>query len=121
VSGSAKLMKRPVDVSSEQRAEPCGGMVRWTFQANSGWSFSFRVFRRRRAGGLARLHCCPPATPRAYFWKDEGDPVVKALWYGYVTGPVLGVLWAFVAATTLAVVLSFSTGDAFGRVSGDPS
>jgi len=38
---------------------------------------------------------------------------VKALWYGYVTGPVLGVLWAFVAATTLAVLLSFSTGDAF--------
>jgi multiple sugar transport system permease protein len=38
---------------------------------------------------------------------------VRALWYGYVTGPVLGVLWAFVAATTLAVVLSFSTGDAF--------
>jgi multiple sugar transport system permease protein len=28
---------------------------------------------------------------------------VRALWYGYVTGPVLGVLWAFVAATTLAV------------------
>jgi multiple sugar transport system permease protein len=38
---------------------------------------------------------------------------VKALWYGYVTGPVIGVLWAFVAATALAVVLSFSTGDAF--------
>ncbi|MEJ6391408.1 carbohydrate ABC transporter permease [Gymnodinialimonas ulvae] len=32
---------------------------------------------------------------------------------GYVTGPVLGVLWAFVVATTVAVVLSFSTGAAF--------
>ena len=32
---------------------------------------------------------------------------------GYVTGPVLGVLWAFVVATTVAVVLSFSTGEAF--------
>ena len=38
---------------------------------------------------------------------------MRAFWYGYITGPVLGVLWAFVAATTLAVVLSFSTGDAF--------
>ena len=38
---------------------------------------------------------------------------MKALWYGYVTGPILGVLWAFVVATTLAVVLSFSTGEAF--------
>jgi multiple sugar transport system permease protein len=32
---------------------------------------------------------------------------------GYVTGPVLGVLWAFIVATTVAVLLSFSTGDAF--------
>jgi multiple sugar transport system permease protein len=32
---------------------------------------------------------------------------------GYVTGPVLGVLWALVAATTLSVVLSFATGDAY--------
>ncbi|WP_224813980.1 carbohydrate ABC transporter permease [Hasllibacter sp. MH4015] len=32
---------------------------------------------------------------------------------GYVTGPILGVLWAFVVATTVAVVLSFSTGEAF--------
>ncbi len=38
---------------------------------------------------------------------------MRTLWYGYVTGPVLGVLWAFVAATTLAVLLSFMTGDAF--------
>jgi multiple sugar transport system permease protein len=32
------------------------------------------------------------------------------LWYGYVTGPVLGVLWALIVATTVAVILSFSTG-----------
>jgi len=38
---------------------------------------------------------------------------MKALWYGYVTGPILGVLWALVVATTVAVILSFSTGDAF--------
>jgi multiple sugar transport system permease protein len=38
---------------------------------------------------------------------------VKALWYGYLTGPILGVLWAFVAATTVAVLLSFATGEAF--------
>ena len=38
---------------------------------------------------------------------------MKALWYGYLTGPILGVLWAFVAATTVAVLLSFATGGAF--------
>lgn len=38
---------------------------------------------------------------------------MKALWYGYVTGPILGVLWACVAATTVAVLLSFATGEAF--------
>jgi multiple sugar transport system permease protein len=38
---------------------------------------------------------------------------MRALWYGYVTGPVLGVLWAFVAATSVAVLLSFATGEAF--------
>lgn len=32
---------------------------------------------------------------------------------GYVTGPVLGILWAFVIATTVAVLMSFSTGEAF--------
>jgi len=38
---------------------------------------------------------------------------MRAFWYGYVTGPILGVLWAFVVATTVAVLLSFTTGDAF--------
>ncbi len=38
---------------------------------------------------------------------------MKALWYGTVTGPIIGVLWACVMATTIAVVMSFSTGDAF--------
>lgn len=33
--------------------------------------------------------------------------------YGHVTGPILGILWALVVATTTAVILSFSTGDAF--------
>ncbi|GAB5449183.1 carbohydrate ABC transporter permease [Gymnodinialimonas sp.] len=32
---------------------------------------------------------------------------------GYVTGPVIGVLWALIVATTVAVLLSFSTGEAF--------
>lgn len=32
---------------------------------------------------------------------------------GYVTGPVIGVLWAFIVATTVAVLMSFSTGEAF--------
>ncbi|AHM02687.1 Inner membrane ABC transporter permease protein YcjP [Roseibacterium elongatum DSM 19469] len=38
---------------------------------------------------------------------------MSLLRYGYVTGPILGVLWAFVMATTLAVLLSFTTGEAF--------
>ncbi|MEM7724418.1 MAG: carbohydrate ABC transporter permease [Pseudomonadota bacterium] len=38
---------------------------------------------------------------------------MKALWYGTVTGPILGVLWALIVATTLAVLLSFTTGQAF--------
>jgi len=38
---------------------------------------------------------------------------MAGLRYGYVTGPVLGVLWALVVATTLAVLLSFTTGQAF--------
>lgn len=32
---------------------------------------------------------------------------------GYVTGPAIGVLWALIVATTVAVLLSFSTGEAF--------
>ena len=33
--------------------------------------------------------------------------------FGYVTAPILGALWAITMAITVAVVLSFSTGDAF--------
>lgn len=33
--------------------------------------------------------------------------------FGYVTGPILGMLWAFVAAVTVAVAMSFVTGDGF--------
>ncbi|GGF74295.1 multiple sugar transport system permease protein [Mameliella alba] len=38
---------------------------------------------------------------------------MRALRFGYVTGPVLGALWLFVLATTLAVLMSFATGDPF--------
>ena len=38
---------------------------------------------------------------------------MKFLRFGYVTGPLIGVLWVFVAAITVAVVMSFATGDAF--------
>ncbi|WGW05648.1 carbohydrate ABC transporter permease [Tropicibacter oceani] len=33
--------------------------------------------------------------------------------HGYVTGPVIGVLWVFVAAVTVSVAMSFATGAAF--------
>lgn len=33
--------------------------------------------------------------------------------FGYVTGPLIGFLWTFTVATTVAVVMSFATGDAF--------
>ena len=36
---------------------------------------------------------------------------MRFLRYGYVTAPILGVLWTFVVATALAIILSFSTGD----------
>ena len=32
---------------------------------------------------------------------------------GYVTAPVLGALWCFVIAVTVAVAMSFATGAAF--------
>lgn len=32
---------------------------------------------------------------------------------GYVTAPLLGVLWVFVIATTVAIAMSFGTGSAF--------
>ncbi|OSP56004.1 carbohydrate ABC transporter permease [Pseudoruegeria sp. SK021] len=38
---------------------------------------------------------------------------MKRLWYGYVTAPLLGALWAVTVAVLVAVVMSFSTGDAF--------
>ncbi len=38
---------------------------------------------------------------------------MNRLRYGLVTGPLIGVLWAFVIATTVAVVLSFATGAPF--------
>ncbi len=36
---------------------------------------------------------------------------MRFLRYGYVTAPILGILWTIVVATSLAVILSFSTGD----------
>ncbi len=36
--------------------------------------------------------------------------------YGYVTGPVIGALWLFILATTVAITMSFATGDAFRPV-----
>ncbi|WP_300036832.1 carbohydrate ABC transporter permease [uncultured Roseobacter sp.] len=45
---------------------------------------------------------------------------MNALRHGYITAPVLGVLWLFVIATTVAVAMSFATGSAF-RPSGTGS
>lgn len=38
---------------------------------------------------------------------------MKLLRFGYITAPLLGVLWTFVIATTVAVAMSFATGSAF--------
>ncbi|WP_417261177.1 ABC transporter permease subunit [Celeribacter sp.] len=38
---------------------------------------------------------------------------MKHLRFGYLTGPALGVLWTFVIAVTVAVAMSFATGEAF--------
>ena len=38
---------------------------------------------------------------------------MRALRYGYVTGPLLGALWCVVVGTTVAVAMSFSSGAAF--------
>jgi len=38
---------------------------------------------------------------------------MSAFRFGYVTGPVLGLLWALVVTTTVAVTMSFSTGEPF--------
>ncbi|MEL6620086.1 MAG: carbohydrate ABC transporter permease, partial [Pseudomonadota bacterium] len=41
---------------------------------------------------------------------------MSALRFGYVTGPLLGALWMFVLAATVAVAMSFTTGDPFRPV-----
>ena len=38
---------------------------------------------------------------------------MNRLWHGAFVGPQVGILWAFVIATTVAVLLSFTTGAAF--------
>lgn len=38
---------------------------------------------------------------------------MRLLRFGYVSGPVIGALWLFVLATTIAITMSFATGDAF--------
>jgi multiple sugar transport system permease protein len=38
---------------------------------------------------------------------------MSALRFGYLTGPILGALWTFVIATTVAVAMSFLTGAGF--------
>ncbi|KAA8607168.1 ABC transporter permease [Salipiger aestuarii] len=38
---------------------------------------------------------------------------MKAVRFGYMTAPVLGALWCFVIAVTMAVAMSFATGAAF--------
>jgi len=38
---------------------------------------------------------------------------MKSLRFGYVSGPIIGALWMFTLATTVAITMSFATGDAF--------
>ncbi len=38
---------------------------------------------------------------------------MSAFRYGFITGPVIGALWMVILATTVAVAMSFATGDAF--------
>ncbi len=38
---------------------------------------------------------------------------MSALRFGYVTGPVIGALWMIILAVTIAVAMSFATGDPF--------
>jgi multiple sugar transport system permease protein len=38
---------------------------------------------------------------------------MKMLRFGYLTGPILGALWTFILAVTVAVAMSFATGEAF--------
>ncbi len=37
---------------------------------------------------------------------------MKFLWRGYLTGPLIGALWLVILSTTVAVVMSFATGEA---------
>lgn len=39
--------------------------------------------------------------------------MMNLLRHGYATAPILGILWTFVIATTVAIGMSFATGDAF--------
>lgn len=38
---------------------------------------------------------------------------MKLFWHGLVTGPLLGALWMVILSTTVAVAMSFATGDPF--------
>ncbi|NRB01044.1 MAG: carbohydrate ABC transporter permease, partial [Rhodobacteraceae bacterium] len=38
---------------------------------------------------------------------------MKLFYHGYITGPILGALWTFTIATTVAIAMSFATGEAF--------
>ncbi len=38
---------------------------------------------------------------------------MSGLRFGYITGPVIGVLWTFTVAVTISVLLSFASGDPF--------
>ena len=38
---------------------------------------------------------------------------MRFLRYGYITGPLIGALWTFIITTTVAVAMSFVTGDAY--------
>ncbi len=38
---------------------------------------------------------------------------MKSLRFGYVSGPIIGALWMFILALTVAITMSFATGDPF--------
>ncbi|MEM7721515.1 MAG: carbohydrate ABC transporter permease [Pseudomonadota bacterium] len=38
---------------------------------------------------------------------------MRALWHGQITGPLLGIFWTVIIATSVSVLMSFGTGDAF--------
>ena len=39
--------------------------------------------------------------------------MMQALRFGFVTGPILGITWMFIIVLTVAVAMSFATGQAF--------